>query len=364
MKTYKTLPLVLLSALALSACGGSSDSNTEEKIDTDTIFGPYSTGTVAEPGFVYFDLESMSTIALTDTEAQSNTDWDIAFKRSGVYLNNANTEAPVSAYFTNNNSDFFDENGDAIADAFINATPDTELEDFTLVTIDDVPTDSSLFVSDVTSNIIEDFYNYDSTTHIVTAAPENYFIVNSDETFSKFSVTGMTTEGYYITHLTISYVNQTSTDLEFEATTSEIVVDSAEACAAYEGVYLDFDLGQTVAATDSWDISLSCSDDLTGANFNIDIADDATAIQDFDNIHSSILVSSLSYYDFESNEYTVKAFDSTPWYQYALAGGHALWSQYGVYLIQTETATYKLQITSYYDEDGNSGNMSFRAEAL
>jgi hypothetical protein len=53
-----------------------------------------------------------------------------------------------------------------------------------------------------------------------------------------------------------------------------------------------------------------------------------------------------------------------PWYQYGLDGGHIIWSQYGVYIIKTETASYKLQITSYYNEESASGNISFRAEAL
>lgn len=365
MNNTKKLLCTTISAIALSACGGGSgSSSTDNDITVDTIYGPYSTGTVSEPSFVYFDLETMTTVELTDDEAATDTQWDVAFKRSGVYLNHNDGQEAVSAYFTENNSDFFDDDGNAVTDMFINATPESELEDFTAVTDADIPTDSSLFASDVTSNIIDGFYNYDSSTHVVTAAPESYFIVYSDDTFTKFNVTDMTTSGYYMADITISYANQTSSDTEFNTTTTDLVVDAAATCAGYGGVYIDFELGQTVSEADNWDISLSCSDDLTGVNFSIDIADDATAMQDFDDYYTAIDLAAINYYDFEANEYSVKVFDETPWYQYGVNGGHTLWSQYGVYLLQTTTATYKFQITSYYDTDGTSGNLSFRAEAL
>ncbi|MGJ8691348.1 MAG: HmuY family protein [Thalassotalea sp.] len=362
--THKLFGTALLT-LSLSACDSGTDNVAENiAIDTAIIYGPYATGSVSEPKFVYFDLETMAPLEMSDTEAKTNTTWDIAFKRSGVYLNHANSEMPVSAYFTNNNADFINSEGNAVTELFINATPESELEDFTLVTAADIPTDTALFVADETNNIINGFYDYNTTTHVVSAAPANYFIVNSDDDFSKFSVTDITTSGFSLTHITVSYTNQTASAVEFDTSTSDVVVDVAAACAAYEGVYIDFALGQTVSATDAWDISLTCNADMTGADFSIDIADDATAMQDFANSYAAIDPAAINYYDFQTNEYSVKAFDETPWYRYGVNGGHTLWSQYGVYLIQTPTATYKFQITSYYDADGTSGNLSFRAEAL
>lgn len=366
MKNTQKLLCTAISVLALSACGSSSsgsDSTTVDDVATDTIYGPYATGSVSEPNFVYFDLETMSAVDLTDIEAESNTVWDVAFKRSGVYLN-ANTDTPVSAYFTDNNSDFYDTDGNAVTDLFIAATPETELEDFSGVTVANIPTDETMFVSDETNNIIDGFYNYNSTTHQVTAAADKFYIVSSDDTFTKFNVTDLSQAGYYMGSLTVSYANQTTGSIEFDTSPTELIVDAAAACAGYGGIYIDFDLGQTVSEGDDWDITLSCDDALTGANFDINIADDATAMQDFDNYYTAVDAAAINYYDFESNQYTVKAFDANPWYAYGVNGGHTLWSQYGVYLIQTETATYKLQITSYYNAEGTSGNLSFRAEAL
>lgn len=357
----QTLSLAIISALTLSACGGSSGSSSADSDDT-AIYGPLSTGSVSEPAFAYFDLDTMTQVELTETEAETNTVWDIAFKRTGVYLNNAQA-TPVSAYFTGNNSDFYDESGSAVADMFTAATPETELADFTSVSIYDLPADDEEFVADVTSNIIDDWYTYNFMNHSVSANPENYFIVDSDTTFSKFSVTDLTQDGFAASDITITYANQTSVDTEFETTTTDIVVDAVTDCSS-DGIFIDFDMGQVVTSADDYDLMLTCNDDNTGINFDLDIADDALALQDFDNNYDAIDPAAISYYGFQSNEYTVKAFDENPWYAYGVNGGHTMWSQYGVYLIKNEATTFKLQITSYYDTDGVSGNISFRAEAL
>ena len=39
-------------------------------------------------------------------------------------------------------------------------------------------------------------------------------------------------------------------------------------------------------------------------------------------------------------------------------------SQFGVYLIKAGDTVFKMQITSYYDEEGTSGSYSFRSDAL
>ena len=366
MKTFNKSLIAFSTVFALTACD--SDDKIGEIINDSAeegkVYGPYSTGSVSEPSFVYFDLETLSEVSLTEEEAATNTVWDVAFKRSGIYLNAANSEAPVSAFFTGNNADFIDSEGKPVVDSFINATPESELDDFTAVTTADIPAEADMFVADVTSNIIASWYNYNATTHQVSAAEDKYFVVYSDDTLSKFSVSGFTQAGFALSDITITYANQTVADTEFASTTTDVTVNASEACSAYDAVYIDFDLGQTVAETDAWDITLACNTDKTGISFGIDIAADSTAMQDFENAYTGVAVESISYYDFQENEYTVKAFDANPWYKYGVNGGHTLWSQYGVYLIQTETATYKLQMTSYYDAEGTSGSVSFRAEAL
>jgi hypothetical protein len=318
---------------------------------------------VQERTFAYFDLETLSAIELTDEEAAIDTTWDIAFKSTSVYVNTNDSDNPVGLYFTGNNSEFFDENGDAVVSTFINSTADGELDDFIAVTSANIPTDEE-FLTDKTSGILNDFYNYDTTTHAVTAANDHYYVVNSDTTLTKFKITELTQAGYGMSDFTISFANQLSGATAFDSTTTELTIDAATECSSTDEIYIDFDVNGVVTSDDAWDIKIPCLDDNTGADFTLTLADDATAVQDFTNSYDGIPVENISYYGFKSDQYTTLAFKENPWYQYNLEGNHKIWSQYGVYLIKNTTGVFKLQITSYYDDDGNSGNYSLRVEAL
>lgn len=356
-------------ALGLTACGSSSDSTENTTPDptpeVGVIYGPFSTGTVQERTFAYFDVDTLSLVELTEEQAATDTTWDIAFKGSSVYLNTNDSEHPVSLYFTNNNSDFYDENGDPVVDKFINATAEDNLADFIAITNDNIPTDDA-FKTDVVESILDGFYNYDSETHQITAADDHYFIAYSDTTVTKFRVTELTQVGYGMTNLTISYANQLTGATEFDTQTTELVIDATLECSNDDAIYIDFDVNAIVTNGDAWDIKIPClaSETDTAADFTLTLADDATAIQDFTNSYNGIPESNIPYYSFQPNEYSVVAFKENPWYQYNLEGGHKLWSQYGVYLLKNVNGVFKLQLTSYYDTDGNSGNYSLRVEAL
>ena len=227
-----------------------------------------------------------------------------------------------------------------------------------------MPTDASKFVGDVSSNIIDGFYNYDTTTHSITAADSHYYIVNSGDSFAKFRATSITAAGRGLGQITIKSAYQGAGDAEFSAE-QELIVDASLTCSGdTTHVYIDFATNQEVTMTDAWDINIPCAADKSSAEFAINIADESKAMTDFDNSFTSIDPTAVAYYGLQPNEYTVKAFDSTPWNQYGLAGGHSLWSQFDIYLIKTPTKTHKLQITSYYDAQGTSGNISFRADEV
>lgn len=367
--TFKLTSLALCALL--TACGGSSSSKEPTPVPVPTptaptqaaIIGPHSTGSVSAPEFIYYDLDSKAIIELTADQAATNTAWDIAFKRTGVYLNQHSDNA-VKAYATDKNSDFFDADGKAIAATFIAATPSTELDDYLSITTSDIPTDESLFVGDVTSNIIAGFYDYNSTTHVVTAADTKYFIVKSDEAFTKFRASSITTAGRGLGQITLQTAYQGSSDAVFAAE-QELLIDAALTCSGdVTHVYIDFDTNQEVTMADAWDINLPCAADKASADFTINIVDDSMAIQDFENSYTSVDLAAVSFMGFQSNSYSVKAFDKTSWSQYGLNGGHSIWSQFGVYLIKTPTKTHKLQITGYYNADGVSGNISFRADEV
>ena len=381
----ETLKLTSLALCALlTACGGSDDVVKEvvveevpvvvEEVPVVTkptqgaIYGPHATTNAtgdAAAVYAYFDLDTQTTVELSEEEASTNTVWDIAFNRTKVYLNQ-NSQNAITAYSTGNNSDFFDADNKAIPASFMAATAETELDDYLAITTSDVPSEDTDFVGDVTSNIIAGFYNYDSTTRVISAADTKYFIVGSDDAYTKFRATSITVIGRDIGQITLQTAYQGSSDAAF-ATEQELVIDASLTCSGdVASVYVDFDTNQEVTTADAWDISFPCTEDATGASFEINIADDAQALQDVDNSYDEIDPNSAGFLDFQANSYSVNAFDnfSHNWYQYALNGGHLLWSQFDTYLVKTPIATYKLQITSYYDAEGTSGNYSFRADEV
>ncbi|GAC23112.1 hypothetical protein GMES_0812 [Paraglaciecola mesophila KMM 241] len=363
----------LSTVLLLTACGGSSSSSdsvdasptepTTPVVEEGTVVGPFSTGTTAEPIRVYFDLDAGEALLLTAEEAAQNSAWDIAFQRTKVYLN-THSENSVGAFFTDVNSDFYDDAGAAVVDSFLNADADSELDDYLAISGTDIPADDS-FVGDSEESVIgPKFYDYDTTTHVVTANDDRYFIVDSDDAYTKFRVTDLTSDGRTMSSITFGVATQNTLagDIEFGAE-SALTINTAD-CT--DDIYIDFDLGAALSASDAWDITLACTtvDDITGAEFDIHIAEDATALVDDSNAYAAIDSEAAQFYGFTSDVTQELAFDANPWYQYNLNGGHLLWSQYGVYLIKTSDATFKMQITSYYDDAGTSGNYSFRFDEL
>lgn len=363
----------LSTVLLLTACGGSSSSSdsvdasptepTTPVVEVGTVVGPFSTGTTAEPIRVYFDLDAGEALLLTDEEAAQNSAWDIAFQRTKVYLN-IHSENSVGAFFTDVNSDFYDDAGAAVVDSFLNADADSELDDYLAISGTDIPAEDS-FVGDSEESVIgPKFYDYDTTTHLVTANDDRYFIVDSDDAYTKFRVTDLTSDGRTMSSITFGVATQNTLagDTEFGAE-SALTINTAD-CT--DDIYIDFDLGAALSASDAWDITLACTtvDDITGAEFDIHIAEDATALVDDSNAYAAIDSEAAQFYGFTSDVTQELAFDANPWYQYNLNGGHLLWSQYGVYLIKTSDATFKMQITSYYDDAGTSGNYSFRFDEL
>lgn len=277
---------------------------------------------------VYYDLDTQAVVELATEEAAANTVWDITFKRTGIYLNQ-NSENAITAYAISNNSDFFDANGDAIATSFIAANAETELTAYLAIKTSDIPTDETLFIADITANIIKGFYDYNSTTHVVSAADTKYFITNSGSTYTQSRATSIATVGQGIGQITLQTAYQGSGDAAF-ATEQALVIDAALTCSGdITAVYVDFDSNQEVTEADAWDISLPCAEDKTSTSFEINLADDATALQDFTNSYDAIDLATAEFLGFQTSSYSINVFKSFAhnWYQYALNDGHLLWQK-------------------------------------
>jgi len=364
---YK-LSLITL-ALSLTACGSSNDKKVEEKpvveptppvVVTDTVYGPLSTGTSQAPEYVYFDLESGEAIVLNEDAAKTDTTWDIAFRRGSIYLNQ-NEDNLVSVNFTGNNAEFLDADGKAVVEMFVGATPESELEDYVAVKHASIPTEEDSFKSDTSEKILDGFYTYANTK--VSAAPENFFIIQTGSAFTKFSVTDLTQDMYAMSNVTFNVAMQAEGATEF-GDSKTVALDLAMLCSDTEttSVYVDFETAMEVSSDSAYHVSIPCNDG--NGTFDLNLHADAKGLKDFDNAYQGVDAATAHYYGFKSNEYSTKAFDDNKWYAYNLEGGHKLWSQYGVYIVKTPTAHYKFQVNSYYDAEGTSGSYTFRADKL
>ena len=375
-KTY--LALLLAMTFGLTACGSSSSDDTSVETpdevtdgsgDSDagssdgeneegTIYGPFSTGSTSEPVAVYFDLDTQTQLTLTEEEAAADTMWDIGFKRTSVFLN-THQDTPVRLYFTGNNSEFYDDTGAPVPDLFLNASADSELDDYLAVTQSDIP-DADAFSTDTETQMIGDtFYNYDFTTHVVTPNEETYYIVSSDSNYTKFHVTDIVTEGRGIGEITLGVMHQSV--LDGQTTFAEEVALTLDAVGCSDTVYIDFDIQQVVTQTDDWDLSIPCADG--AGEFTLSIADDATVLRTDADTYDGVDPEAARFYGFSEEIVSEYAMSANNWYFYD-STSHLLYSQFGVYLIQAGDTTYKLQITSYYDEEGTSGAYSFRADPV
>lgn len=369
-KLISTLALGLI----LTGCGGSGSSTTEVVQPAPTpeptpepapaegeIKGPFSTGSAQEPATVYYDLDTQSVVELSEDQAATNTEWDLAFKRTNFWLN-AHDDAQVKLFQTNNNADFYDENGEASLDKFMAATPESEIEDYTAVAFADIPTDESFIIDNIQTVMSDQFYHYDMTTHQVSAAADKYFVVWSDDNFSQIRVTDLTTAGRDIARITFGISHQSAIDGEMSFAEEMSLAVDTKACS--DSFYIDLDMQATVAATDDWDLKLNCGTEGAAFTPGLQLADDALVLAS-DGSFDGIDPAAAGFIGFTKdavNQYAMAA-NGNPWYLYN-GQDHSLYSQYSVYLIKVADKTFKFQVTSYYDDEGKSGNYSFRADEL
>jgi hypothetical protein len=341
-QSFKLAAVICLGFL-IAACG-SDDKNTEDTVDKGTEEPDTYTsvkGVDAASAYAYYDLDTNTQLELTDEQAQSNTQWDIAFYSTNIILNgNASGPGEVKAFFTGNNADFYDASGAAIIEKFTTATPAGELDDFLSVT--EYAADTS-FVDDQLNTVFGSaFYNYNHTSHEVTANDEQYYLLKSGDTYYKVRVVSTSNldggvAGQVLTEFTIGYQEKAVDDQTFSA---EVTVQVAQCDTQH---YIDFSANSEVAAEGPWDITILCDE------YAIQLGGDVEAYAFIGDETADNAVIASPDESLESDEFSAVFKHQFPWYKYNLEGNHKIWSQYGVYLVQTPVATYKLQVTSYYN---------------
>jgi hypothetical protein len=370
--------LTLLGMGGLTACGssGTSDSSTTTPPPPTVSFTTQSidatAGGVGAPAgdpnnkYTYVNLGTGSVVALSDADAATSSDWDIAFKRSLVKLNGGlSGPKGVVGYYTGNNSDAYDANQTPILSWFQAATAETELPDFEAVTAAQIPADTEFRADKLVPAVKGDgtndgwWFYHGAPTFAVTAVASNWWVLKSSagNSYAKLHVADLVRDGTAsVRRFTLEWSYQGTADTEFGATLHTRVVEVPLAGGAK---YVDFDEpadDADPANVPDWDFKIEYDGiareyriTLNGGVSGTGKAAAFGPITTPDTYTSGTDSTLVTHYASDS---AGGVFVDSSWYAYGQsfspAVDHKLWPNYRVYLIKSGTDVYKLQILSYY----------------
>jgi len=364
MKTNLWLALMAASTVALTGC------NLEEKDDPNNKDGNDNDGVTDSTSRVQVDASSRTGWAYLDlstgTEVTADGDWDLAFQRLAVRVN---PDKNASAMLVEQ-ADFYDADNKPVANVFLNATANSELEhllashDLSAASFDVETLDAAIGRDGI------EFYDYDFMTHQVSANDDAWWVVRSAEGDS-FAKLNPTQAGYdsdtHTLSLTADFFVQSSDASAYSETAVTWTTDVADG----EASCFDFDAGAEAdcATSSSWDLKLA----VDGRSFRL-LANSGISGAAQAGVYGALTTaeaeqetdgSALSGYVFNSDEGR-NAISENDWYAYNLSGQHGIWPNYRVYGIQnTETeAVTLIQLISYYDESDTSGHITVRYQAV
>ncbi|RFA27248.1 hypothetical protein CAI21_15215 [Alkalilimnicola ehrlichii] len=369
-----------MAAVLLAGCGGSSSSETDPPIELPETVTSTRVDASSYGQWVYFNLDEAKPVALSEAEAAASTDWHIAFRRFDIKLNGG-TSGPgqVAGAVVKPQNHFYHDNGEPNVSVFtnvdLNAQAQLLLEDFPEPARNAWQFDrltSALRGSSATDG---GWYRYDSDTFDMVANPDNGWLIRSGEgdSYARLRMTELTfatRSGRGIEHF------------RFELDVQPAGADQLYSSAVFEGelplggdpICFDFDSNLHTSCTGSeWDLQFGVEGHALYllTNSGDSGPGEGGAFGPFEWQELSAFVSALYTPSGDSiaERYTADAssglFVDMPWQEYDLLGGHRLWPNYRVYLIDTNRLTaeapqYALQVTNYYDEADTSGHVSFR----
>jgi hypothetical protein len=156
--------------------------------------------------FTYYNLSNNAVVELTDKEAITSTAWDVAFKRNDIKFS-SNVQSALA--FAQN--DFYDAEGEGIADQFTNVNADSELDHFLAVDQDDLA-ELTLETNKETTALLgyNGWYSYNPTTHTTSANDENHWVIRSanGSQYAIFNVTDLATAGRGAASYTVNFYHE------------------------------------------------------------------------------------------------------------------------------------------------------------
>ncbi len=325
--------------------------------------------------YTYFNLATKAVVELSDAEAATSSDWHIAFKRTSIKLNGGVAgPGSVTGVLAAAQDDFYDVKGDPDNSVFLNASATSEL-----ATLNGVTSINGLaLVEDRNIPYIKGDGSSDGwwlyagpPTHVVSANADLWWLIKSAtaDSYAKFNVTHIvqTTRD-----ITLDLFIQGTADSEFSSTatawTAAIGAAGGSRCFDIDSVAqvdcstaaTDWDIKVEVVAQ-SWNIWTNggVSGSGSGGAFG---SFETTDIVNY--VSGTVNTSGTDISAMYGQDSAGGVFKDNSWYAYNLEANSKLWPNYRVYIIDTGSVQYKLQMLSFYDAAGTSGMLKFRYQNL
>ncbi|MEP4547799.1 MAG: HmuY family protein [Saccharospirillum sp.] len=356
MRTTHALMLATLPALFLAGCNLEDDNDTPTNGSGDSSSGDFESVMLdASTSWAFLSLDQAAEVTVND-------DWDLAFFGTSTRVNPERVASAILA----EQSEFYDADGDALANIFTNATANSE-EEHLLASYD---LSSVAFKTETTDAALgrdgENFYDYIFATHKVPANDDAWWVVRSAEgdSFAKLN-------------FTYSYRNPETGALSLEAdffvqangeatydttavTWTATVADGDENC-------FDFDAGASVDCDSStaWDLKLKVDGHsfLMLTNGGVSGSGEAGVLEAMTEAEADEELDGTAFNERAFlQDKGENAITSNPWYAYDLLGGHGIWPNFRVYGIQNiETEDVMLvQLINYYNAADASRHITVR----
>ena len=387
LKRLGHLALAGTAVVGLGGCGSSSSGGSDSSFvdrGSDETSETFQTATIDASDasrYRYFNLNTGSTLDLTDAEAATSTEWHVGFSRYNVILNSGDSGiGNVTGALAATQEEFYLAGGDPDSNVFLNATADSEQEHL-LATYD---LSALSFVSDTKASAIQGseamtgttldmgWYNYNIVTHTLAVNDQNWWLLRSSagDSYALFRATSLTNDPVNGVDVTFEFDVQPSGVSQFTGTATfnaSIPSGGGEAC-------FDFDNDITLdCRSDDWDLKLEIDgrDWLLWTHSGVTAPGNGGAFGPLETADADLYTSATVspegrdirfLYDIDRS---AGVFTDNSWYAYNLQGARKLWPNYRVYLIDTDSSNdgapvYALQITSYYSDGGASGFPTIR----
>jgi hypothetical protein len=344
-RILRSAALALTLPVAFAAC--EDDTTAPEEL---LIEGQVTVDASSPITFQYFDLESLETITVTD--AASDSDWDLAFRRFGVKLNGG-----VGGPGNVEGANLLNSAGKTEAEvlAFTRAYADSVWESVTGDDIAGAPFQFDNLV-EAPSNV---WFRFDPISRgLVANSGQAWKVRTAEGGHGLVRVVGMVAP---------NALTSATVEVRYQAPGGTLAAPvEIEGNTSAGPAFYDIETGTTVTpAGCNWDFSfdpgyaVTFNEACDAGTFPLDAAADFTAVTVADDAPDYASFLSAIAGAFPS---TFDAPEDVFWYN--LEGNQRLWPTYNVFLVRKGGTVFKLQVLDYYDSTGASGYPTVRFEQL